>query len=46
MRLAGLQPDVKASITANAIKEHQDEIKNNFMVITAETVRIRKRESL
>lgn len=46
MRLAGLQPDVKASIAANAIKEHQDEIKNNFMVITAETVRIRKRESL
>ncbi len=46
VRLAGLQPDVKASITANAIKQHQKEIKNNFMVITAETIRIRKRDPL
>lgn len=43
IRLTGLQPDVKASITAVAIKEHLAEIGNNFMVITSETVRIRKK---
>ena len=44
IRLTGLQPDVKAAITASAIKEHREEIWNNFMVITSETVRIRKKE--
>lgn len=44
IRLTGLQPDVKAAITVTAIKEHQEEIRNNFMVITSETVRIRKKD--
>ncbi len=44
IRLAGLQPDIKAAITAAAIKEHREEISNNFMVITSETVRIRKKD--
>jgi predicted nuclease of predicted toxin-antitoxin system len=44
IRLTGLQPDVKATITATAIKAHREKIKNNFMVITSETVRIRKKD--
>jgi predicted nuclease of predicted toxin-antitoxin system len=44
IRLAGLQPDIKAAIIATAIKEHWEEISNNFMVITSETVRIRKKD--
>jgi len=44
IRLTGLQPDVKAAVAAAAIKEHQEEIRNNFMVITSETVRIRKKD--
>jgi predicted nuclease of predicted toxin-antitoxin system len=45
IRLAGLQPDVKASITVNAIKEHQDEIKNNFMVIYSRNSKNKKKRA-
>jgi len=41
VRLAGLSPEVKAEIVANAIREHAEELLQAFTVITPVTVRIR-----
>ena len=41
IRLAGLSPEVKAEIVANAIREHAGELLQAFTVITPVTVRIR-----
>lgn len=42
VRLAGLSPGLKASLVASALREHGDELPDNFTVITAGGVRIRK----
>lgn len=42
IRLAGLTPQRKAQIVGTAIAEHGHELKGNFGVITAGTVRIRR----
>jgi len=41
VRLAGLSPEVKAEIVADAIREHAGELLLAFTVITPVTVRIR-----
>jgi predicted nuclease of predicted toxin-antitoxin system len=41
LRLAGLVPEVKASTTASAIRQHETEIPDSFSVITSRTIRIR-----
>jgi predicted nuclease of predicted toxin-antitoxin system len=41
VRLAGLSPEVKAEVVANAIREHAEELLQAFTVITPVTVRIR-----
>lgn len=42
IRLAGLSPQYKAEVVAIAIREHADELVQNFTVITPGAVRIRK----
>jgi predicted nuclease of predicted toxin-antitoxin system len=44
LRISGLDAEDKAIITATAIEKYQKEIKNNFMVITPDNIRIRKKE--
>ena len=44
LRLSGLDSEDKAVITSEAIEKYQKEIKNNFMVITSDNIRIRKKE--
>ena len=44
LRLSGLDIENKAIITADAIEKYQKEIKNNFVVITSDNIRIRKKE--
>ncbi len=45
VRLSGLSPERKALIVAEALARHGNEIYDAFTVITASTVRIRKRKS-
>lgn len=42
IRLAGLSPPQKAEIVSISIKEHTDELFQNFTVITPGAIRIRK----
>lgn len=43
IRLAGLPNDVKADIVSTAFESHGKEFTGNFSVITASSIRIRKR---
>ncbi|MDI6810143.1 MAG: DUF5615 family PIN-like protein [archaeon] len=43
VRLAGMPPEVKAEVVANAIEDHAWELLQAFMVITSVTVRIRRK---
>lgn len=43
IRLAGLDPDAKSAIVANAIREHGEQMYDCFSVITAGAIRIRPR---
>jgi len=45
VRLAGLSPEVKAEVVANAIREHTGELLHAFTVITPVIVRIRGKVS-
>jgi len=45
VRLAGLSPEVKAEVVANAIREHAGELLHAFTVITPVIVRIRGKVS-
>ena len=45
IRLSGLSPQHKAKAVAIAIREHADELAQNFTVITPGAVRIRRRTS-
>ena len=43
IRLAGLPPDEKASVVAAVVARHEAELIKAFMVISARTVRIRRK---
>ncbi|HEY5614690.1 MAG TPA: DUF5615 family PIN-like protein [Bacteroidota bacterium] len=45
IRLAGISAERKAKLVTNAIFQHEHEIVGSFAVISAHTVRIRKRHS-
>ena len=45
LRLAGVSPEVKAEVVADAIKAHAGELLQAFTVITRKTVRIRRKLS-
>ena len=43
MRLAGMNPIEKADVVAATVRSHADELAGAFTVITAKTVRVRRR---
>ena len=43
MRLAGLSPASKAELVSSVIREHDEQIRNTFTVITPGMVRVRPR---
>jgi predicted nuclease of predicted toxin-antitoxin system len=42
IRLAGVKSELKAEIVLNAIKNHENELKSSFTVISKNHIRIRK----
>jgi predicted nuclease of predicted toxin-antitoxin system len=42
IRLAGLKPDLKAELVATTFKQHSDELKIGFAVLSRRALRLRK----